>query len=99
MGARVTRPIARFPRALLASLALASGGAAGARARAQAADQKPPPAEKAAEKKAAPAEPLNAPEPPPVSEAPKPLPARGNIELQYHGDRLYWKNIYAKDLK
>ena len=29
----------------------------------------------------------------------KPLPARGNIELQYHGDKLYWKNIYARDLK
>jgi hypothetical protein len=29
----------------------------------------------------------------------KPLPARGNIELQYHGDTLYWKNIYARDLK
>jgi 3-keto-disaccharide hydrolase len=28
----------------------------------------------------------------------KPLPAKGNIELQYHGDKLYWKNIYAKDL-
>lgn len=29
----------------------------------------------------------------------KPLPSKGNIELQYHGDKLYWKNIYAKDLK
>ena len=29
----------------------------------------------------------------------KPLPAKGNIELQYHGDKLYWKNIYARDLK
>jgi hypothetical protein len=29
---------------------------------------------------------------------PKPLPAKGNIELQYHGHKLYWKNIYAKDL-
>ena len=29
----------------------------------------------------------------------KPLPAKGNIELQYHGHKLYWKNIYAKDLK
>ena len=29
----------------------------------------------------------------------KPLPAKGNIELQYHGDKLYWKNICARDLK
>ena len=29
----------------------------------------------------------------------KPLPSKGNIELQYHGHKLYWKNIYAKDLK
>jgi hypothetical protein len=29
----------------------------------------------------------------------QPLPAKGNIELQYHGDKLYWKNIYARDLK
>ena len=28
----------------------------------------------------------------------KPLPAKGNIELQYHGHKLYWKNIFAKDL-
>jgi hypothetical protein len=28
----------------------------------------------------------------------KPLPARGNIELQYHGDKLFWKNIYVKEL-
>jgi hypothetical protein len=28
----------------------------------------------------------------------KPLPAKGNIELQYHGHKLYWKNIYAKEL-
>jgi hypothetical protein len=28
----------------------------------------------------------------------KPLPAKGHIELQYHGHKLYWKNIYAKDL-
>jgi len=28
----------------------------------------------------------------------KPLPARGNIELQYHGSKLYWKNIYVKEL-
>jgi hypothetical protein len=29
----------------------------------------------------------------------KPLPAKGNIELQYHGHKLYWKNIYARDLR
>ena len=29
----------------------------------------------------------------------KPLPAKGNIELQDHGHKLYWKNIYARDLK
>ena len=28
----------------------------------------------------------------------KPLPAKGNIELQYHGHKLYWKNIYLKEL-
>jgi hypothetical protein len=28
----------------------------------------------------------------------KPLPARGNIELQYHGDKLWWKNIFVKEL-
>jgi hypothetical protein len=28
----------------------------------------------------------------------KPLAPRGNIELQYHGDKLYWKNIYVKAL-
>ena len=28
----------------------------------------------------------------------KPLPAKGNIELQYHGSKLYWKNIFAKEL-
>jgi hypothetical protein len=28
----------------------------------------------------------------------QPLPARGNIELQYHGHKLYWKNIYVKEL-
>ncbi len=28
----------------------------------------------------------------------KPLPARGNIELQYHGHKLYWKNIFVKEL-
>jgi hypothetical protein len=30
---------------------------------------------------------------------PKGLPAKGNIELQYHGHKLYWKNIYARDLR
>jgi len=28
----------------------------------------------------------------------KPLPTKGNIELQYHGHKLYWKNIYVKEL-
>jgi hypothetical protein len=28
----------------------------------------------------------------------QPLRARGNIELQYHGDKLYWKNIFVKEL-
>jgi hypothetical protein len=28
----------------------------------------------------------------------KPLRARGNIELQYHGHKLYWKNIFVKEL-
>jgi hypothetical protein len=28
----------------------------------------------------------------------KPLPARGPIELQHHGDELWFKNIYIKDL-
>jgi hypothetical protein len=28
----------------------------------------------------------------------KPLPAKGNIELQYHGSKLYWKNIFVKEL-
>jgi 3-keto-disaccharide hydrolase len=28
----------------------------------------------------------------------KPLAPRGNIELQYHGHKLYWKNIYVKEL-
>ena len=28
----------------------------------------------------------------------KPLPAKGNIELQYHGEKLYWKNIFVKEL-
>ena len=27
-----------------------------------------------------------------------PLAKKGNIELQYHGHKLYWKNIYAKEL-
>lgn len=29
----------------------------------------------------------------------KPLPATGPIELQYHGDNLWFKNIYIKELK
>jgi len=28
----------------------------------------------------------------------KPLPAKGNIELQFHGHKLFWKNIYLKEL-
>jgi hypothetical protein len=28
----------------------------------------------------------------------QPLPARGPIELQHHGDRLWFKNIYIKEL-
>ncbi len=28
----------------------------------------------------------------------KPLPATGPIELQYHGDKLWFKNIYIKEL-
>ena len=28
----------------------------------------------------------------------KPLPARGPIELQHHGDKLWFKNIYVKEL-
>ena len=28
----------------------------------------------------------------------KPLPAKGNIELQFHGTKLFWKNIYVKEL-
>jgi hypothetical protein len=28
----------------------------------------------------------------------KPLPGRGPIELQHHGDRLWFKNIYVKEL-
>lgn len=28
----------------------------------------------------------------------KPLPERGPIELQHHGDKLYFKNIYVKEL-
>ena len=29
----------------------------------------------------------------------KPLPATGPIELQYHGDKLWFKNIYPRELK
>ncbi|MBM4070870.1 MAG: DUF1080 domain-containing protein [Planctomycetes bacterium] len=29
----------------------------------------------------------------------KPLPEKGPIELQHHGDRLWFKNIYIKDIK
>jgi len=29
----------------------------------------------------------------------KPLPATGPFELQYHGDKLWFKNIYVKELK
>jgi hypothetical protein len=29
----------------------------------------------------------------------KPLPVAGPVELQYHGDKLWWKNIYIKELK
>ena len=29
----------------------------------------------------------------------KPLPAAGPIELQHHGDKLWFKNIYIKELK
>ncbi|HVK08734.1 MAG TPA: DUF1080 domain-containing protein [Gemmataceae bacterium] len=29
----------------------------------------------------------------------KPLPATGPIELQYHGDKLWFKNIYIRELK
>ncbi len=32
------------------------------------------------------------------SEKGKPLPARGPIELQHHGDQLWFKNIYIKEL-
>ena len=28
----------------------------------------------------------------------KPLPAKGPIELQHHGDLLWFKNIYIKEL-
>jgi Domain of Unknown Function (DUF1080) len=28
----------------------------------------------------------------------KPLPAKGPIELQHHGDQLWFKNIYLKEL-
>jgi hypothetical protein len=27
------------------------------------------------------------------------LPEKGPIELQYHGDKLWFKNIYIKELK
>jgi hypothetical protein len=29
----------------------------------------------------------------------QPLPARGPIELQHHGDRLWFKNIYIKEYR
>ena len=29
----------------------------------------------------------------------EPLPATGPLELQYHGDKLWFKNIYVKELK
>ena len=43
---------------------------------------------------------------PPVDETPlenywekdQPLPARGPVELQQHGDPLWFKNIYIKEL-
>ena len=28
----------------------------------------------------------------------KPLPAKGPIELQHHGDRLWFKNIFIREL-
>ena len=28
----------------------------------------------------------------------QPLPPRGPIELQHHGDKLWFKNIYVKEL-
>ena len=28
----------------------------------------------------------------------QPLPSRGPIELQHHGDKLWFKNIYVKEL-
>ena len=31
-------------------------------------------------------------------ESGKPLPAKGPIELQHHGDELWFKNIYIKEL-
>jgi hypothetical protein len=34
----------------------------------------------------------------PYWEKDKPLPARGPIELQHHGDQLWFKNIYIKEL-
>jgi hypothetical protein len=29
----------------------------------------------------------------------KPLPAKGPIELQHHGDKLWFKNVYIKELQ
>jgi hypothetical protein len=29
----------------------------------------------------------------------KPLPARGPVELQHHGDKLWFKNLYIRELK
>ena len=29
----------------------------------------------------------------------KPLPTKGNIELQYHGDKLYWKRLEIESLR
>jgi hypothetical protein len=29
----------------------------------------------------------------------QPLPSTGPLELQYHGDKLWFKNIYVKELK
>jgi hypothetical protein len=66
---------ARVATGKIACLAFAGAALLVTRARAQPVEEKPAPAEKADQKKKpAPAEPLRAPEPPPVSEAPKPLP-------------------------